>query len=64
MTIEEGATKRRRRRSKAWFYYAGLTVLSFCVLCTGQLIGLVGMALFGLYSFYLYRGGRFVFWFW
>jgi hypothetical protein len=53
-----------KRRSKAWLYYAVLSVLSFIAACSGQVIGLVGTALFGLYSVYLYRGGRFVFWFW
>jgi hypothetical protein len=51
-------------RSKAWVYYSVLTVLSFIAVCTGQLVGLVGMVLFGLYARYLYRGGRVVIWFW
>ena len=53
-----------RRRSKAWVYYLILAVLSLIALCTGQVIGLLGMALFGAYSRYLYRGGRVVIWFW
>lgn len=53
-----------RRRSKAWVYYSILALLSFIAVCTGQLAGLAGMALFGLYARYLYRGGRIVVWFW
>jgi len=53
-----------RRRSKTWVYYALLSLGGFIALCTGQLLGLAGMALFGLYTVYLYRGGRIVIWFW
>jgi hypothetical protein len=63
MTIA-GSQIKDKRRSKAWVYYLILAVLSFIALCTGQSGGLVGMALFGLYSLYLYRGGRIVVWFW
>ena len=63
MTIEAPGSA-TRRRSKAWVYYTILAFLSFIALCTGQVVGLAGMALFGLYAFYLYRGGRIVFWFW
>lgn len=62
MTIEGPGTT--GSRSQAWIYYSILTLLSFIALCTGQVVGLAGMALFGLYAFYLYRGGRFVIWFW
>jgi hypothetical protein len=51
-------------RSKAWIYYVLLAVLSFVGVCTGKAVGLVGMALFGWYAFYLYQGGRVVIWFW
>jgi hypothetical protein len=53
-----------RKRSKAWIYYLILAVGSLIAVCTGQVIGLLGMALFGWYSRYLYRGGRVVIWFW
>jgi hypothetical protein len=62
MTIE--TTPRRRRRSRAWVYYSILAGLSFVAVCTGVLAGLAGTVLFGLYALYLYRGGRFVIWFW
>lgn len=64
MTIEQSTPGTPRRRSKAWVYYTVLAVGSFITLCTGQIIGLAGMALFGLYAVYLYRGGKIVFWFW
>jgi len=51
-------------RSKAWLYYSVLTALSFVALCAGQIAGLAGMALFGLYARYLYRGGRVIIWIW
>lgn len=62
MTIEDRTVP--RPRSKAWAYYSILSILSFIALCTGQLVGLLGTALFGLYAVYLYRGGRVVLWFW
>lgn len=62
MTTDPSST--HRPRSKAWVYYSILTALSFIALCTGQVAGLLGMALFGLYAVYLYRGGRVVVWFW
>jgi hypothetical protein len=51
-------------RPKAWIYYVVLAGLSFVALCTGQLVGLAGLVLFGSYARYLYRGGRVVIWFW
>lgn len=54
-----------KRRSVAWVYYAILTVLCFIAVCSsGLFAGLIVVALFGLYASYLYRGGRFVIWFW
>lgn len=64
MTTETETPRRVRRRSKAWVYYALLTILSLIALCAGQIAGLAGMAIFGLYAVYLYRGGRIVIWFW
>jgi hypothetical protein len=55
---------RRRRRSKAWIYYTLLTAGSFLALCSGQVIGLAGIVLFGAYAYYLYNGGSIVIWFW
>jgi hypothetical protein len=52
------------RRSKAWIYYTVLAVCGFLTLCTGHVVGLVGMVLCGLYARYLYRGGRIVVWIW
>lgn len=51
-------------RSRAWLYYTLLAIGSFLAVCTGHLIGLVGVLLFGLYARYLYQGGRVVIWFW
>jgi hypothetical protein len=62
MTIETASG--RRQRSKAWIYYSILAGASFITLCTGRPVGLLGMALFGLYARYIYRGGRVVIWFW
>lgn len=64
MTITEHQPRQAKRRSKAWVYYTILALASFVLLCTGQVAGLAGMALFGLYAAYLYRGGKIVFWFW
>jgi hypothetical protein len=53
-----------QRRSKAWIYYSILAVASFVTLCTGHLVGLGGLLLFGGYATYLFRGGRIVLWIW
>ena len=58
------ATNRHVVRSKAWIYYAVLAVVAVIAAVAGQPITLLGGALFGAYSVYLYRGGRFVIWFW
>lgn len=58
------ADGRSRSRSKAWVYYSILTLLSLVALFGGHAVGLAGIALFGTYATYLYRGGRFVVWFW
>jgi hypothetical protein len=62
MTIETASGP--RRRSKAWIYYTILAVLSLISVFLGHAVGLAGMAMFGLYARYLYRGGRVVIWFW
>lgn len=54
----------RRPRSKAWFYYSVLAVLSLCAVFGGFPQGVAGFLIFGAYSVYLYRGGRFVLWIW
>jgi uncharacterized membrane protein YvbJ len=58
------AGKRPKRRSLAWIYYAILCVLSIVAAILGSALALIGTVLFGAYSFYLYRGGRIVIWFW
>jgi hypothetical protein len=58
------SSKSIRRRSKAWIYYSILCGASFVTLCAGHLAGLGGSVLFGAYAIYLFRGGRFVIWFW
>lgn len=62
MTVDPPPT--HKPRSKAWVYYSILAALSFIAVCAGQFAGLLGMALFGLYARYLYRGGGIVIWFW
>ena len=52
------------RRSKAWIYYAVLAVISLVAIPAVGWRGLLGAAATGLYSAYLYRGGRVVIWFW
>jgi hypothetical protein len=52
------------RRSKAWIYYALLSVLSLASVASGAAAGLIAAPLLALYSVYLYRGGRFVVWIW
>jgi hypothetical protein len=58
------ATNRHVLRSKAWIYYAVLTVAAVIAAAAGRPVTLRGGVLFGAYSVYLYRGGRFVIWFW
>jgi hypothetical protein len=58
------ASRPGRRRSKAWIYYTVLAGGSLIELCAGHIAGMAGMALFGLYARYLYRGGRIVLWIW
>lgn len=53
-----------RRRSWAWIYYTFLTIVCIVLAVKGTPQTLIGAALFGLYAVYLYRGGRFVIWFW
>jgi len=62
--IAIGGGLRARRRSKAWVYYAILAGLSLVGVFAGKPAGLLVFALCGLYSRYLYRGGRVVFWIW
>lgn len=62
--MEEIGTGTGRRRSKAWVYYSLLTLGSLAAVFAGHASMLVGVVLFGLYARYLYRGGRFVIWFW
>lgn len=62
MTMRTSGTS--KRRSRAWIYYSILALLSFAAVFLGQVGGLIGTVLFGCYAVYLYRGGRFVLWFW
>jgi hypothetical protein len=41
-----------------------LSCASLAILFTGQVVGLAGFIICGGYALYLYRGGRFVIWFW
>jgi hypothetical protein len=65
LPYEISTGQRRRKRSAAWIYYAILSIL--CVIAaigSSEYVALIGTALFGLYAFYLFRGGRIVIWFW
>ena len=55
---------RARRRSTAWVYYAIIAVLGIVAAGSSHGSTLVVTALAGLYSVYLFRGGRIVVWFW
>jgi hypothetical protein len=52
-----------RKRSRAWVYYALITVMAIAAGFNVPLLFLV-VPVTGLYARYLYRGGRFVIWFW
>ena len=52
------------RRSKAWIYYAVLTVAAVVAVPSVGWQALVAGLAFGLYAAYLFRGGRVVIWFW
>ncbi|HEY5197582.1 MAG TPA: hypothetical protein VIJ51_11220 [Solirubrobacteraceae bacterium] len=54
---------RRRRRSVAWVYYLVLAVFSV-ITAPAHPAALVVAVLCGLYSRYLYNGGRVVVWIW
>lgn len=60
-----GEYRPKRRRSKAWVYYAAITV--FVVVgsfAAGKPASVFLAIIPGLYAWYLYRGGRIVIWFW
>ena len=57
-------TAQGRKRSVAWVYYMIITVLLIIVAVSTSAGALGGAAITGLYSFYLFRGGRFVLWLW
>jgi hypothetical protein len=54
----------RPARSKAWMYYTLLALCGFIYLCAGHPVGIVATVACAAYAAYLYRGGRFVIWFW
>lgn len=65
MPINESPLRQRgRKRSIAWVFYAALTIVSLFTVPSVGLKGLIGTVLLGLYSWYLFRGGRFVLWIW
>jgi hypothetical protein len=57
------STTKITRRSIAWLYYAILTILAVLGAFSNPVM-LIVAAPCALYSRYLYRGGRFVVWFW
>ena len=62
--IIPGDTRRIRRRSKAWVYYALLAVLTVFAVPSTHGSSVIATVLFSLYAAYIYRGGRVVVWFW
>lgn len=65
MPVNETPLRQRsRKRSVAWIFYAILATASLFTLPSIGPKSLLGTALFGLYSWYLFRGGRFVLWIW
>lgn len=54
---------RPRVRSRAWAYYAVIAVFGVIVAFSHPITLLVTLVA-GIYSVYLYRGGRWVIWFW
>ena len=62
MTIDR--TAKARPRSVAWIYYAVITIL-LVIAALGGLVSALPFAVgTGLYSLYLFRGGRFALWIW
>jgi hypothetical protein len=67
MTNVPGDTRpvtRRRRRSIAWLYYLFFAIVGVLAAPSSHGSTLLLTALAGPYSYYLFRGGRFVVWFW
>jgi hypothetical protein len=53
-----------RPRSAAWMYYAVISVLLVIGAFSGLPSALLFAAVTGVYSVYLFRGGRYVLWIW
>jgi hypothetical protein len=64
MESSSGSDRPSVRRSKAWIYYAILTAIALVAIPSTGWRVLPAAALCGLYSAYLFRGGRIVIWFW
>lgn len=54
----------KRRRSKAWIYYAIISILGIIAAPGSHGLSLIMAVLAGLYAWYLFRGGRIAIWFW
>lgn len=59
-----GDTRPVRRRSMAWVYYAIIAIAALFVVPSSHGGSLIVTLLAGLYSAYIFRGGRIVFWIW
>ncbi len=57
-------SQRRKPRYAAATFYLVLTVALFVFGVSGNPQSLIGAAVVGLYTVYLFRGGRFVLFFW
>jgi hypothetical protein len=60
---EQPSVRLRRKRSIAWLFYAAICIACL-VVAFQQPAALIGAAITGMYSVYLWRGGRFVLWIW
>lgn len=60
----ESSPRPRKTHWVAGTFYLLLAILGIVATVQGHAGGLLATALFGLYSIYLYRGGRFVVWIW
>lgn len=64
LTPDAQSVRRRRPHYVAATFYALIALVGVIVACSGKPSTLVVTLLAGLYSTYLFRGGRVVVWIW